>query len=45
MKKRRHEEERAKEYIKANKSVQKALKKAREDWTGTQCKEIESCLK
>ena len=38
LKKRRYEEEGAKEYRKANKRVQKALKKAREDWIDTQCK-------
>ena len=31
-------------YRKANKMVQKALKKAREDWMDTQCKEIDACL-
>ena len=44
MKKRRYEEEGAKKYRKANKRVQKALKKAKEDWTETQCKEIDACL-
>ena len=30
----------------ANKRIQKAVtvKKAKEDWIGTQCKEIETCL-
>ena len=28
----------------ANKRVQKAVKKAKEDWIGTRCKEIETCL-
>ena len=31
-------------YRKANKRVQKALKKAIEDWIDTQCKEIDACL-
>ena len=42
MKKRRYEEEGAKEYRKANKSVHEALKKAKEDWIDT--KEIDACL-
>ena len=44
LKKRRYEEEGAKEYRKANKRVQKALKKAKEDWIDNQCKEIYACL-
>ena len=28
----------------ANKRTQKAVKKAKEDWIGTQCAEIETCL-
>ena len=28
----------------ANKRIQKAVKKAKEDWIGTQCEEIETCL-
>ena len=28
----------------ANKRIQKAVKKAKEDWIGTQCAEIETCL-
>ena len=40
----RYEEEGAKEYRKANKRVQKALKKAKEDWINQQCKEIDACL-
>ena len=43
-KKRRYEEEGAKEYRKANKRVQKALKKVKEDWIDTQCMEINACL-
>ena len=34
----------AKEYIKANKRYQKALKKAKEGWIDTQCKETDACL-
>ena len=30
--------------MKANKKIQKALKKAKEDWIGAQCEEIETCL-
>ena len=44
LKKRRYEDERAKEYRKANQWVQKALKKAKEDWIDTQRKEIDACL-
>ena len=44
LKKRRYEEEVAKEYKKANNRIQKALNKAKEDWTDTQCKEIDACL-
>ena len=29
----------------ANTWIQKSVKKAKEDWIGTQCKEIETCLK
>ena len=43
MKKRRYEEKGAKEYRKANKRVQKTLKRAKEDWIDTQCKEIDAC--
>ena len=45
LKKRRYEEEEAKKYRNANKRVQNALKKAKEDWIDTQCKEIGVCLK
>ena len=38
------EDEGAKEYRKANRRIQKAVKKAKEDWIGTQCVEIETCL-
>ena len=34
----------AKEYREADKRIQKAVKKSKEDWIGTQCKEIEACL-
>ena len=44
LKKRRYEEEGATEYRKANKRVQKALKKVKEDWIDNQCKEIDACL-
>ena len=44
MKKKRYEAEGAKEYREANKRIQKAVKKAKEDWIGAQCKEIETCL-
>ena len=42
--KRWYEEKGAKEYRKANKRVQKALMKAKEDWMDNQCKEIDVCL-
>ena len=44
LKKKRYEAEGAKEYREANKTIQKAVKKAKEDWIGTQCEEIETCL-
>ena len=44
MKKRRYEDEGAKKYRKTNKRVQKALKKAKEDWIYSQCKKIDACL-
>ena len=44
LKKKRYEAEGAKEYREANRRVQKAVKKAKEDWTGAQCEEIETCL-
>ena len=40
----RYEAEGAKEYRKANRRIQKAMKKAKEDWIGAQCEEIETCL-
>ena len=43
LKKKRYEAG-AKEYREANRRVQKAVKKAKEDWIGTQCEEIKTCL-
>ena len=43
LKKKRYEAEGANEYRKANRSIQKAVKKAKEDWIGAQCEEIETC--
>ena len=43
-KKKRYEVEGAKEYREANRRVQKVVKKAKEDWIGAQCEEIETCL-
>ena len=44
MKKKRYEAERAKEYRKANRRIQKSVKKAKDDWIDVQCEEIETCL-
>ena len=44
LKKKRYEAEGAKEYREANRRVQKAVKKAKEDWIGVQCQEIEIWL-
>ena len=44
LKKERYEAEGAKEYREANRRIQKAVKKAKEDWIGAQCEEIETCL-
>ena len=44
LKKKRYEAEGAKEYREANRRVQKAVKKAKEDWIGAQCEKIETCL-
>ena len=44
LKKKRYEAEGAKEYREANRRFQKAVKKAKEDWIGAQCEEIETCL-
>ena len=43
LKKKRYEAE-AKEYREANRRIQKAVKKAKEDWIGAQFEEIETCL-
>ena len=42
--KKRYKAEAAKEYREANRRGQKAMKKAKEDWIGVQCEEIETCL-
>ena len=42
--KKRYEAEGAKEYREAYKRIQKAVKKAKEDWIGAQCEEIGTCL-
>ena len=42
LKKKRYEVERAKKYREANRRFQKAVKKAKEDWIGAQCEEIET---
>ena len=44
LKKKQYEAEGAKEYREANRRIQKAVKKAKEDWIGAQCEEIETCL-
>ena len=44
LKKKRCKAEGAKEYREANKRIQKAVKKAKENWIGGQCEEIETCL-
>ena len=44
LKKKRYEAEGAKEYREANRRIQKAVKKAKEDWIGAQCEEIKTCL-
>ena len=44
LKKKRYEAEGANEYKEANRRIQKAVKKAKEDWIGAQCEEIETCL-
>ena len=43
MKKKPYEAEGAKPYREANKRIQKAVKKS-EDWIGSQCEEIKTCL-
>ena len=44
LKKKRYEAEEEKEYREANRRVQKAVTKAKEDWIVAQCEEIETCL-
>ena len=44
LKKKLYEAEGAKEYREANRRIQRAVKKAKEDWIGAQCEEIETCL-
>ena len=44
LKKKRFDAEGANEYREANRRIQKAVKKAKEDWVGAQCEEIETCL-
>ena len=43
--KKRYEAEGAEEYREANRRIQKAMKKAKEDWIDAHCEEIETCLK
>ena len=44
LKKKRYTAEGAKEYREANRRIQKAVKKAKEDWIGAHSEEIETCL-
>ena len=44
LKKKRYKPEDDKEYREANNRIQKEEKKAKEDWIGAQCGEIETCL-
>ena len=44
LEKKRYKAEEANEYREANRRIQKAVKKAKEDWIGAQCDEIETCL-
>ena len=44
LKKKRYEAEGVKDYREANRRIQKTVKKAKEDWIGAQCEEIETCL-
>ena len=44
LKKKRYEAQGPKEYREANRRIQKAVKKAKEDWIDAQCEEIETCL-
>ena len=43
LKKKRYKAEGAKEYREANRTIQKAVTKAKEGWIGAQCEEIETC--
>ena len=42
--KKRYVAEGAQKYRAANKKIQKAVKKAKEDWIGAQCEAIKTCL-
>ena len=44
LKKKRYKSEGTKEYRKANKRIQKLMKKTKENWIGAQCEDIETCL-
>ena len=44
LKKKRYEAKGAKEYGEANRRIQKAMKKGKEDWIVAQCEDIETCL-
>ena len=44
LKRKRYEAEEAKEYREASKRIQKAVKKAQEDWIDARCETIETCL-
>ena len=44
LKKKGYEAKGVKEYREANKGIQKAVKKAKEDRVGAQCEEIETCV-
>ena len=44
MKKKQYKAEGAKEYMEAKRRIQKAEKKAKEDWISDQCEETETCL-
>ena len=44
LKKKRYEAEGATEYRETNRRIQKAMKKAKSNWIGAQCEEIETCL-
>ena len=44
LKKKRYKSEGSREYRDANKRIKKTVKKAKEDWKGAQCEEIETSL-